>query len=194
MMTPLFKRAHAVKFLVLSFLIGGISGFLTLYHTAAENNGGESQQTGSIVQQSKAFQVTEPLTVNVILQRYYLDGKTSEEVVKETIWSMEDFWAQYRDWQLVDQQEGQLIFRKNIDDISPLLKANGYFGISEDGTLQIFKGIPAKSEEVIQSFFQIDVSKLESRQQEELKKGIPVISKDHYMQVIESFKTLAIKQ
>lgn len=190
-MTPLFRRANAVKYLILSLLIGGISVFFLLYQTAAENNGVNIEQTEEVAQ---AMEVTGPLTVNVILQRQYLDGKTSEEVVTETIWSMEDFWAQYRDWQLVDQKEGQMIFRQTIDDISPLLKANGYFGISEDGTLTIFKGLPEQSEEVIQSFFQIDISKLESRQQQELKKGIPVVSKDHYIQVIESFKTLSIKQ
>lgn len=193
-MTPLFKKAHAVKYLVISFFIGGISVFLMYFHTAAENNGVVGNEISKTEQQPTTVEVSGPLTVNVILQRHYLDGKTSEEVLKETIWSMEDFWANYSDWQLVDQQEGKMIFKKNIDDISPLLKTNGYFGISEDGTLSIFKGIPAESEEVIQSFFQIDISKLESRQQEELKKGIPVVSKDHYIQVIESFKTLSVKQ
>lgn len=192
-MTPLFKRAHAVKYLLASIFVGGILLFCMYHDTVASNNGVEENLTIKS-QEMKADEVTGPLTVNVILQLHYLDGNTSEEVVKETIWSMEDFWAQYRDWQLVDQQEGQMIFKKNIDDISPLLKSNGYFGISEDGILTIFKGVPAESEEVIQSFFQIDVSKLESRQQEELKNGIPVVSKDHYIQVIESFKTLAIKQ
>lgn len=193
-MTPLFRRAHAVKYLVLSLLIGGISIFFLLYQTAAENNGVKIEQTNTKAEMTPAMQVSGPLTVNVILQHQYLDGNTSEEVVTETILSMEDFWAQYKDWQLVDQKEGQMIFRKNIDDISPLLKASGYFGISEDGTLTIFKGLPEESEEVIQSFFQIDISKLETRQQEELKNGIPVVSKDHYIQVIESFKTLSIKQ
>lgn len=191
LMTPLFKRAHVVKYLVVSLVIAGFSIFFLLYQTAAENTEVKIEQTKEEIQ---ALEVTGPLTVNVILQQQYLDGNTSEKTVTETIWSMEDFWAQYRDWQLVDQKEGQMIFRKTIDDISPLLKANGYFGISEDGTLTIFKGLPAESEEVIQSFFQIDISKLESRQQEELKQGIPVVSKDHYIQVIESFKTLSIKQ
>ncbi|HHY72872.1 MAG TPA: regulator [Bacillus bacterium] len=193
-MTPLFKKAHAVKYLVVGFLISGISVFLFFFDTAAENNGVAEKQINKSETQTNAIQVSGPLTVNVILQRQYIDGNTSEEVVKETIWSMEDFWAEYYDWQLVDHREGQMIFRKNIDDISPLLKANGYFGITEDGILTIFKGVPEKSEEVIQSFFQIDISKLESRQQEELKKGIPVVSKDHYIQVIDSFKTLGIKQ
>ncbi|MEJ9371507.1 BofC N-terminal domain-containing protein, partial [Schinkia azotoformans] len=102
-MTPLFKRAQAVKYLVLSLVIAGFSIFFLLYHTAAENNGVRIEQTK---EETQAIEVTGPLTVNVVLQQHYLDGNTSEETVTETIWSMEDFWAQYKDWQLVDQKEG----------------------------------------------------------------------------------------
>lgn len=194
-MAPLFKRAYAVKFFILSLVAGSIAVGFLYDPTAAEKNGGDIKLANNQPQQQPEVQeVTGPLTVNVILKRHYLDGQISEEVVEETIWSMEDFWAQYADWQLVTHKQGQIIFKKNMDDISPLLKANGYFGISEDGTLTIYKGVPQDSPEVIQSFFQIDISKLESRQQEELKKGIPVVSKDHYQKVIESFKTFSIKQ
>lgn len=191
-MAPLLKRAHAVKLFIVSLIVGWISFFLFFDLTTAENARGKdvikAKNTASSIE---AQEVTGPLTINVILQRHYLDGEISEEIVKETIWSMEDFWAEYRNWQLIDQQEGQMVFRQNLDDISPLMKADGYFGISEDGVLTIYKGKPG-SEEVIQSFFQIDVSKLETRQQEELKQGIPVVSKDHYQRVIESFKTLSV--
>ncbi|WP_456278140.1 BofC C-terminal domain-containing protein [Bacillus sp. AK128] len=140
---------------------------------------------------TEAYEVTGPLTVTVILERVYLDGEVSEEVKEETIWSMEDFWAEYSSWQLIDQDEELIVFQKQIDDISPLLKANGYFGLTENGTLTIFNGKP-NSDNVIQSFFQIDVSKLESRQHEELKKGIPIHSKDNYVEVLEVFKTFSM--
>jgi forespore regulator of the sigma-K checkpoint len=129
-----------------------------------------------------------PVTKTIKLQRVYIDGDMSEEIKRETIWSMEDFWAQYDDWQLIDQDENRIVFRKFVDDISPLLKSNGYFGITEDGILTIFEGKPDESTKVIQSFFHIDVEKLESRQHDILKKGIPVQSKDHYVKVIETFK------
>ncbi|WP_102345430.1 intercompartmental signaling factor BofC [Bacillus sp. Marseille-P3661] len=188
-MTPLFQKANVIKFIIGSLLVGGISVALVIFPTAAEKNEGELDQNNTVLQ-NEAMEVTGPLTVNIILKRYYLDGAVSEETVQETIWSMEDFWAQYEDWQLVDQSEGEMVFKRNVNDISPLLKADGYFGISQEGILTIYKGKPG-SEEVIQSFFQIDVSKLESRQQEELKQGIPVVSKDRYQEVIESFKSLS---
>ncbi|MGM7682401.1 BofC C-terminal domain-containing protein [Cytobacillus sp. Hm23] len=138
--------------------------------------------------ESDVYEVSGPLYIKVILERIYLDGEVSEEIVNETIWSMEDFWALYADWQLVEQNDEQIVFMRHIEDISPLLKANGYFGINDNGVLMIFEGKPAGGSRVIQSFYQIDIGKLESHQHELLKRGIPVESKDKYNQVIEAFK------
>jgi forespore regulator of the sigma-K checkpoint len=128
-----------------------------------------------------------PVKVTVILERKYLDGEISEEKVKETIWSPKDFWAKYDDWQLLEMSGNQVVFRQQIDDISPLLKANGYFGITDDGILTIFNGKPEYSN-IIQSFFYIDLGKLESTKWEQLKQGIPIKTKDRYEKVLESFK------
>ncbi|WP_163145182.1 intercompartmental signaling factor BofC [Bacillus sp. 22-7] len=129
-----------------------------------------------------------PLMIKVILEREYLDGEVSQETIEETIWTLEDFWAKYEQWQLVDMDIDYMVFRRKMDDISPLLKANGYFGVTEDGTLTIFNGKPQKTN-IIQSFFQIDLGKLESTKCEELKKGIPIVSKDRYVEVLETFKS-----
>jgi forespore regulator of the sigma-K checkpoint len=132
--------------------------------------------------------VQNPLSVKVVLQRIYLDGEVSEEVTSETILSMEDFWAAYDGWKLIDQNEERIVFQRNIDDISPLLKTNGYFGIAGDGTLSIFNGKP-ETNDVIQSFFQIDIKKLESRKHDELIQGIRIQSKDQYFEVLKTLET-----
>lgn len=129
----------------------------------------------------------EPIEMTIILERMYVDGELSQETVVEKIWSLEDFWAKYDDWQLIEMKKAQLVFRKNIDDISPLLKANGYFGITNEGVFTIFNGRPRQTN-IIQSFFQIDLGKLESKKWEELKKGIPIKTKEQYVEVIETFK------
>ena len=132
-------------------------------------------------------QKSEPQQLTIILERIYLDGEISEEVVHDSYWSIENFWSKYDQWQLVEMDESTMVFRKQEDDISPLLKANGYFGLSEDGVLTIFNGRPDRSR-IIQSFFQIDVKKLESNKQEELLQGIPIKTKDRYVEVLETFK------
>lgn len=138
--------------------------------------------------ENEAYEVSGPLTVTVVLERIYLDGEISEEVKTETILAMEDFWAKYEDWQLIDQDDKQMIFQKEVDDISPLLKANGYFGISSEGVFSIYNGKPDNASDIIQSFFQIDVRKLETRKHDELLQGIRIQSKDQYLQVIQSYK------
>ncbi|AOL35303.1 intercompartmental signaling factor BofC [Geobacillus thermoleovorans] len=135
-----------------------------------------------------------PVKMTIVLERQYLDGEMSEEKVTETVDSMTEIWEKYRGWQLVTLDDQTIVFRKTINDISPLLKTNGYFGITDDGTLSIFNGKPGRSSEIIQSFFQIDVQKLESRQQEKLKKGIRVLSKERYEQVIEMYRHFAVVQ
>lgn len=129
----------------------------------------------------------EPLEVQVILERIYVDGEYSQEIVQETIYALEDFWAKYEGWHLIDMEEKKVIFREYVDDISPLLKTNGYFGITDEGILTIYNGKPERTN-IIHSFFQIDVGKLESRRHAELKAGIPVKDKDHYVEVLETFK------
>lgn len=134
-----------------------------------------------------------PLELTIKLKRVYIDGEESEETLTETIWALEDFWAKYEKWRLVDMSEDYLVFEKKVNDISPLSKMNGYFGITEDGTLSIFNGKPEESD-IIQSFFQIDVKKLESKQHQELLQGIPVKSKKDFDKVVETMKKYEVKK
>lgn len=132
-------------------------------------------------------QKSEPLHFKIVLERIYLDGEVSEEVIQEKIRSLEDIGAKYDQWQLKKVTGSKIIFSKQMDDISPLLKANGYFGITKKGVLTIFNGKPDQSN-IIQSFFQIDINKLESHIQQELNEGIPIKTKDNYVKVLETFK------
>ncbi|MDT9025365.1 MULTISPECIES: intercompartmental signaling factor BofC [Rossellomorea] len=171
-----------IVFMVM-LLIGAF--YFTFFYTEEKQaaDGGELNETPA--------EVASAHTITVILERVYMDGEVSEEIVQETIWSMEDFWAAYEDWQLVDMTEEQVVFQKQMDDISPLLKTNGYFGISDNGVLSIFNGKPGQAE-IIQSFFQIDVEKLESKRHDDLVKGIPIKSKQEYEEVLEQFKAYSV--
>ncbi|WP_280768622.1 BofC C-terminal domain-containing protein [Salipaludibacillus daqingensis] len=145
----------------------------------------------TVVNASGSLVSDNPHNVEVILQTYYLDGEMSEEEIEETIWSMEDFWSFYDDWELVNQNQQQIVFQKKVDDISPLLKMHGYFGLSEDGTLSIFNGKPEK-QKVIHSFFQINTQQLKSQSHNLLLEGIPISSKDEYIEVLKNYRKYAI--
>ncbi|WP_053367262.1 BofC C-terminal domain-containing protein [Bacillus sp. FJAT-27245] len=129
----------------------------------------------------------EPLRLKVTLEKVYVDKEVSQEQIIETAASWEEFWTKYKGWSVVDVGRDSVVLRSHVEDISPLLKSNGYFGLSGEGVLAIFNGRPPYSQ-IIQSFFQINVEKLESRKQAELRKGIPIKTKDRYVEVLESFK------
>lgn len=176
---------HRVKnlvLLILSVVVFLVAGAYVVFGQDVKL--GQSQQDDQV---EDVYQRTDPQTIDVHLKRTYLDGKTSVEVVEETIWSMPDFWATYESWQLVDQNEDKVVFHKRLNDISPFVKANGYFGLSKKGELMIYEGHP-EEHEAVQSFFQIDVEKLESRLENELKKGIPVSSTQNYRRVLNELK------
>ncbi|PLS15635.1 regulator [Bacillus sp. M6-12] len=180
------KRRFSVYVTLLAIMISLSLLAVRLDEGAARDNNGMALSESKTAN-DKVPSISGPLERKVVLQRMYLDGEISEETIIVKIWAMEDFWAEYKDWQLVDQSEERIIFQRKENDISPLLKANGYFGLSSDGTLSIFNGRPDQSK-IIQSFFQIDVGKLESFKRQELLEGIRIENKNKYEQVIESFK------
>src|SRR5881227_1804642 len=99
------SRVYLTVFLLFFFmLIGSAPGIMTGSASELDNHRGQ--------------QKTEPMQLSVILERVYLDGEVSEEVIRETCWLMENFWAKYDQWQLVDIDESTMVFRKNVDDIS----------------------------------------------------------------------------
>lgn len=135
---------------------------------------------------------TVPVTFQITFERMFIDGEMSEETVIESFSSLQDVWDKYTQWELIEKRGNNLIFRQYVNDISPLLKANGFFGITNDGVLTIFNGKPNHAK-VIHSFFQIDLNKLESSKRQLLQEGIPIKTKDQYVEVLASFKELSVK-
>lgn len=177
------------RYLLFSVLLLISVGCAIGFHAFENAEAGETEK--STVKSSSnapdAYEVTGPKTVDVYLRRTYLNGQTKVKVEPATILSMEDFWSTYKDWEAVDQDENKVIFKKKIDDISPELKENGFFGISDDDILKIYKR-DSRGKKAIQSFFQIDVKRLESDLYQKLQEGIPVESKGHYQQVIKQLE------
>lgn len=130
---------------------------------------------------------SEAQTFEVHLIREYLDGERSTEVKEEKANTLADLLLAYKDWQFIKSADASVVLYKKIHDISPLLKTNGYFGISGDDILTIFDGKPS-DDKAIHSFYQLDVEKLESHLIDKLKSGIPIHSKKDYVMVIKKFK------
>lgn len=132
-------------------------------------------------------------TMDIYFKRVYMDGQTTVNVKHMTIWSVKNLRSKYSGWQLASENSDKIVLKKKVHDISPLLKASGYFGLSKEDILTIYKGKP-DDKKAIHSFFQIKVKKLESGLQHELQQGIPVQSKGHYQQVIKHLKKYEAKR
>lgn len=52
----------------------------------------------------------EPLQLHVQLEKVYMDGDVSIEHKHETVLAMEDFWAAYAGWTLVEQKKDLSFF------------------------------------------------------------------------------------
>lgn len=174
------RRIFICLLIMLTVSAIGLSGW---FFGKEEAQGTEKQTEEEAVKVQK-----EPLELKVTLQKHYIDGNVKETTHTETVWAMQDFWAYYDGWKVIDQSEGKIKFRKNVTDISPYLKENGYFGM-KNGNLSIFEGKPA-NEQVIQSFYQIDTSELESYQSNQLQNGIKIESKDVYKYVLEAYRRM----
>ncbi len=131
-----------------------------------------------------------PLELEVVLQRIYIDGQMSEERRRETVWSLEDFWATYEGWRVVNQQEGEIVFNKKVKELSPRIKAKGYIGLDEHGKLSIFEGKPSQ-QKVIQTFYQIDLDELEVMETQNLQNGIKIHSADQYYKLLKQFEKVS---
>ncbi|WP_244877749.1 BofC C-terminal domain-containing protein [Halobacillus kuroshimensis] len=128
----------------------------------------------------------EPLELTIVMKEHYLDGVVETTTKKETIWSMVDFWASYEGWRVENQELDRIVFQRQVEDISPLTKQHGYFGLNEDGELAVFQGIPNEGK-VIESFKPIPVKPLESKRIDVLKNGIKIKDSVHFEQVVHQY-------
>ena len=73
------------------------------------------------------------------------DGEVSEEIFTE---KLRKFYNSIKNGSSLIVMMYKSYYKKKVDDISPLLKRASYFGVSEEGILQIFKvyGTSAKAE------------------------------------------------
>lgn len=126
----------------------------------------------------------------LVLARTYLCGVKDEERLQLADESMEKVLSSYKGWEIIASEQGKLILLKRENDIAPVCKANGYFGLSPDGVLTLFNGVPGE-QKVIQTFYQINRAKMEAALPKKeialLQGGIRVRDLAEYNSVLSTF-------
>lgn len=126
----------------------------------------------------------------VVLVHSYLCGLKDEEQKPLPPESLAQVMTDYSGWEIVAADPARLILLKRENDIAPSCKANGYFGLSMDGVLTLFNGLPAERE-VIQTFYQINTVRMEASLSKEevelLRRGIRVRDLAEYNSVLSTY-------
>jgi forespore regulator of the sigma-K checkpoint len=130
----------------------------------------------------------------VFLQSNYICG---EEVIRLGEKKAEEIIAlseQNSEWTAAIHQDGPVYFIRNINDLSPQCKEQGYFGIDKNGNLSLYDGLP-KDEKVLRTFFQLNIEYLESslprETLEQLREGIRITDLAEYNSVLSTFSDFA---
>lgn len=125
----------------------------------------------------------------LVLARTYLCGVRDEERIMLTQ-PLEQMLGAYNGWEIIAVEQGKVFLQKRENDIAPICKENGYFGLSRDGFLTLFNGVPGE-QKVIQTFYQINTEKMEAalpnEEVELLRKGIRVHDLSEYNSVLSTY-------
>lgn len=133
----------------------------------------------------------------VTIQQHYFVGPITEEKLELTSTELQQWLAEHPDVEKVAEEGDQMVFRQMIVDLSPIIKDQGYFALDEQGVLHLYQG-ETKEENIIQTFFQVDIERLETSLPVEeymlLRQGIHITSIAEYNQVLATYAEFAIEQ
>ncbi|WP_158594311.1 BofC C-terminal domain-containing protein [Cohnella faecalis] len=135
--------------------------------------------------------------VEVVLHRVYLCGEETRMLGRHATSEARDLLISHLDWDAKFDRTGTVVMEEKIDDLSPACRSTSYIGLDEDGNLSLFDGPPRK-DNVVRTFFQLDVGLLESslskERLHELANGIKVSDKDEYNSVLSTFSDYALER
>lgn len=134
--------------------------------------------------------------LEVTVHTEYICGEEWIQLGKQTPKQMQVLLEDTAIEELVMTSESALLIRKQVSDLSPECKANAYMGIDENGNLTLFDGLPGE-DNVIRTFFQMDVKVLESSVPKEtfdkLQQGIRITDLAEYNSVLSTFSEFALE-
>lgn len=168
-------------------LVTGLVGGMALAQTGSKGSRAWNQWfTGEV---SRTAQVWGK-PYELVLARTYLCGVRDEEHKPVAGDRLAEMMAEYNGWEIISADSAKMILMKREHDIAPACKQNGHFGISADGILTLFNGLPSE-QDVVQTFYRINTQKMEASlskvEVEKLKQGIRVRDLAEYNSVLSTY-------
>lgn len=151
--------------------------------------------SASVILFTTAQEVLAPQKWQVVIQKKYIAGPIIEEKYEYSAAEIEQAMATFSNMKKVENEDGSIIIEQEIDDLSPALKENGRFALDQNGMLNLYQG-EAKDENIIQTFFQIDLERLETtlpvEEYMQLREGIHVSTLAEYNSVLSTYSEYAV--
>ncbi|CCQ94133.1 exported hypothetical protein [[Clostridium] ultunense Esp] len=136
-----------------------------------------------------------PNMAEVIFRTIYEVGPVEEEVKKIPYSELENLKKQYGNLTSYGAVRERYIVEKRVEDLSPFIKERGKLGLTKDGMLMLYTGSEIDPQ-VIETFFRIDVKRMESSLPQEevnlLRQGIPVHSLAEFNSILSTYGEYAL--
>ncbi|MNI45101.1 hypothetical protein D3C73_995080 [compost metagenome] len=166
-----------------------VAALAAVHHN--DGNSGDAGASGLDTEQLLEEVSREAVSRTVHLKTTYVTGEEIETLPgRLSPAQLEVFITAHPAWSGWISGEGDLWLERRIYDLSPLMKKEAYFGVDEQGNLTLFKGPPA-GDEVLRTFFQMDMGSMKSSLPEEtwkqLHAGIRVQDIGEYNSVLSTF-------
>jgi forespore regulator of the sigma-K checkpoint len=175
-------KRHWLFFLTFAVLLSASLAGGTYFVADTMNRQAEHAEEPAMEAMAKPYEL--------VLSRTYLCGLKDEERKQLKGESLQQELSAYSGWEIISAEAGRLVLLKRENDIAPTCKANGYFGLSPDGVLTLFNGLPAE-QDVIQTFYQINTKRMEASLPKEeielLHRGIRVRDLAEYNSVLSTY-------
>lgn len=158
---------------------------------------GQEQDSSTAMDRGQLLEAvsSEAISRRVHLQTTYVSGEEVQTLPgAKSPAELKALIEEHPGWNGWISKEGDLWLEQRVNDLSPLTKKEAYIGVDEQGNLTLFKGPPA-GEEVLKTFFQMDIGSMKSSLPEEiwnqLHEGIRVQDIEEYNSVLSTFSDYA---
>lgn len=177
------RPALLLASILLTLLLSASIIWLAVNGTNKTNHSDEAQE----VLASQKWQV--------VIQKKYIAGPMIEEKQEYSAEELDHIVTSFSNLEMVERGDNYVVFSQEVADLSPVLKESGFFALDNYGVLHLYQG-EAKNENIIQTFFQLDLERLEStlpvEEYMQLREGIHISSLAEYNSVLSTYSEYAM--
>ncbi|WP_270164617.1 BofC C-terminal domain-containing protein [Paenibacillus sp. SYP-B4298] len=157
-----------------------------------------AQQEDEYHQQGRAAlaRMSDDGVLKVVLRKQYVCGEEASVLGKLSAVAITKLLDEHPHWTIQLKGQEEALLTEKIEDLAEDCKGKVFFSLDKLGNFTLFEGPPAE-EKVMRTFFQLDMSYMESslpkEQLQALAKGIRICDVDEYHSMLSSYSEFAMR-